>query len=912
MILERLEVAGFRKFAAPFAFEPDERFTVIHAPNGTGKSTLLDAIHYGLLERFGVTGEDATVRFKSAGRELVPSITVQFSVDGMRYRLEKKFLGGKSAELHRFEDSGRFEPFRQGSAADDFVRELFSADPSKKGVLDRSKHLGFAHVLWSPASTRFEALPEAAGDKIRSMLGTEATAVRAGERAVQDLVSAAYLRYYSPNEPRYTTAAGTANIPALQKRVENARGAVTAAREDYGKLEQLTLEFDDRSADAERMGARRAELREQIDAAKAAADEYASIAKRHAEAVAEQERTRAAHARLDETIRALTDARKAHAQAQDARLAAEAGAQRRREALETLAPRVAGARKAVEDANAVVSAVGARSGEVTAAEQYTRDRTDAERLAAILAAVSKDDDDLAAARAERGALLAPTPAELESLRADMAELGKHEATIAASAIALEIDPAADATIDVIAGARPGTLALQTGVPALIEAGDDGLVVDVPGLGRVRARGADGAAKARKKAQELRARLAEVHERFGTADVTELARRSVAAGEITARIDRLEDARAGRLGETTREEAESAQAEATARAAAAERQYPAWATAVPDARALREAFDRDLDAAQSAVTKAAAVAAELEHQRTEAEASRTEADRRVTDAKVALATEDEKIKQLVADGYEDDAARLMAHAAAAHALKLASDARADADVQLAAFPEDPAALRERLAAEEREAGSAAEDAAKQAAIARTKLEGLAQSGAYSKLAQAEEELARLELEVAAAEREADAVKCLRDAFEAIRSARIAAVVKPIEGAATRYFAQIAGRTAGDIRIGSGFTPTGLVEPASGTVIASNQTLSTGETEQMYLSARLALAEVLSAQRGRQLFVLDDALAVTDPNRLRRFLTILEQLSRERLQVIVATADKARYLGITGARHVDLAAELLAGA
>jgi len=52
-----------------------------------------------------------------------------------------------------------------------------------------------------------------------------------------------------------------------------------------------------------------------------------------------------------------------------------------------------------------------------------------------------------------------------------------------------------------------------------------------------------------------------------------------------------------------------------------------------------------------------------------------------------------------------------------------------------------------------------------------------------------------------------------------------------------------------------------------------------------------------------------LTATDPNRLRRFIAILEELSRERLQVIVTTADQSRYLGIAGAKHVDLSAELL---
>jgi DNA repair exonuclease SbcCD ATPase subunit len=911
MILERLEVAGFRKFAAPFAFEPDERFTVIHAPNGTGKSTLLEAIHYGLLERFNVTGEEVKVRFKSAGRELTPSITVQFSVDDVRYRLEKKFIENKSALLKRYE-SGRFTSLLEGIAADDFVRELFSADPSKRGVLNRSSNLGFAHILWSAANARFDDLPDAAGDKIRSMLGTEATAVTAGERAVQDLATKAYERYFSPGDGRYTTRAGTANIPGLQQRVDAARSTLTVAREEYGKLEQLTVDLEDRSADADRMSSVRADLRNQIDAAKTAADEYAKLAKRRDEALAEEKGAHDRHSALDATIRSLTDARAAVARTEGAVRDAEADAKSRRQTIANIEGRQTTARTAFEDANAIATAVATRSAAVTAAEKYAHDLGDVERLTAVLEAVREDEVSLAKAHSERGALLAPTTSELEALRTDAAELGKQEATIAASALTLEIDPRIDGAVEVLVGSRPGRLPLEAGNPVVIEGVDDGLVVDVPGFGRVRARGADGAGKARKKAREFRERIAAVEQRFGTAEIVELARRLASASEIDARIERLEASIVSRLAGASVADTQSERASASARVDAALKQYPQWSSSPPDARAMRDDFDRDLSAAQSAVRTTAAIVAEVGAERGRADSALAAADGKVNAAKVVLGSENGKIEQLMADGFADDTARLMAHAAAKLALDNARKALGAVNESIAGFAEDPALLRERLTGEEREAAGAAEEASKEAAIAKTKLESLAEGGAYTKFVHAEEELGQLERELAAEERHAAAVKALREAFEAVRDARIAAVVQPITDAATRYYTRIAGRSAGEIRIGPGLAPEGLVDASSGTFIEVNQTLSSGETEQIYISARLALAEVLASQEGRQLFVLDDALPVSDPNRLRRFLAILEELSRDRLQVIVATADKARYLGISGAKHLDLAAELLASA
>jgi DNA repair exonuclease SbcCD ATPase subunit len=115
--------------------------------------------------------------------------------------------------------------------------------------------------------------------------------------------------------------------------------------------------------------------------------------------------------------------------------------------------------------------------------------------------------------------------------------------------------------------------------------------------------------------------------------------------------------------------------------------------------------------------------------------------------------------------------------------------------------------------------------------------------------------------------------------------------------------------GNVAIGEGLSPAGLIDVASGMKLLIDGTLSSGEKEQIYLATRLALAEVIAKDRGRQLFVVDDAATATDPNRLRRFVGILEELSRDHLQVIVTTADPSRYLGIDGAKHIDLAAALL---
>jgi len=80
------------------------------------------------------------------------------------------------------------------------------------------------------------------------------------------------------------------------------------------------------------------------------------------------------------------------------------------------------------------------------------------------------------------------------------------------------------------------------------------------------------------------------------------------------------------------------------------------------------------------------------------------------------------------------------------------------------------------------------------------------------------------------------------------------------------------------------------------------LSGGEQEQLYLIARLALADVL-AKEERQLVVLDDVLNATDAGRLARLLNLLEEVS-DRLQIIILTCHPERYRGLEQATFFEL--------
>jgi hypothetical protein len=908
VILERIAASGFRAFAERVEFTPDARFTVIAAPNGTGKSTLIDAIYFGLLERHSVTGMSAEQRFKSIGRDLTPVIEIDFAVDDARYRLRKTFLSGtKSASLQRLE-SGRYVGIKDGSAADDFVRDLFFADPPGRGALDPNRNLGFAHVLLSPGRASFVSLPDGAGNEIRAMLGGAALSVTVGERSVQERVTAEYLKYFT-EEGAHTSRAGSVNIPALVLRVAQARAAEVEARKACLSLERLAVAYADSAADAERMEALRSGLRADIDATKSSVkifNELQASAERAARAEVE---ARLPYESCADRVSELAVLRTEHAALMRDRASCSSELEKQSNVLAQLSEQFRAARQAVEDTAAAVTEIQGRAAAVTAARSYVDSAQTVSRLAALIASYDAAQQKIADLSNARSAVVAPSRSELEALRNATAEADALQATIAASALTLEIDADSNLIVDVVAGEGTGPRELRSGSSTTFLAADAAVIIDVPGLGRIRARATDGAAKARKKLQPLVAQRDAARARYGTASIAELAIRLEGAEQIERSLAQTQTERDALLDERPITAVRQSLAEAIARVGAIDNEYPAWRSAPPNAAALRDRFDRDLQAATDAFK-----IAQIDMQTLETPMARLELEvnaRRTHDAGLAIKLDANAARQavLAQDGL-DDVARTERTRELALKWHAARAAQADAAERLAAYSDDPRNVLVGLERAERESGTAYEHALAAARACRTQLDTQTNLGSYAQLAAAEERLAQCESDLAAAQRQAAAVAALFKAFERIRAEHVAAVVEPVTIASTRYLTRIAGLHMGNIAIGDGLAPHGLIDAASRLRLAIDGTLSTGEKEQIYLATRLALAEIIAKQRGRQLFVVDDAMTATDPNRLRRFIAILEELSRDRLQVVVTTADRSRYLGVNGAKHVDLARVLLA--
>ena len=182
-----------------------------------------------------------------------------------------------------------------------------------------------------------------------------------------------------------------------------------------------------------------------------------------------------------------------------------------------------------------------------------------------------------------------------------------------------------------------------------------------------------------------------------------------------------------------------------------------------------------------------------------------------------------------------------------------------------------------------------------------METLTAQGPYSIFANANEEVACLEEQIERVALHMDAVKLLYDTVQQCKKEAVASVAKPVEMTATRLLQRMAGSRIGQIAIGENFGPSGVrseLVDSPGELV----NLSGGEQEQLYLAARLALAEIL-AKKERQMVVLDDVLTATDTGRLARIMTILEE-SAENLQILILTCHPERYRALAGAEFFDM--------
>ena len=903
MILRSIRVADWRCFLDDIALGPfTDGLNIIHAPNGTGKSTLFEALRRALLDGHKVTGKDVEA-IRPWGRDLAPKVTIEFIHGGQEYRISKQFLDSPSALLER-KETGKYRRLAEGAAADEQAREILTKKPPGRG-LARPENWGLAQILWAPQGSL--AIGPLSGDvvsNISSMLSAQVSASGTGplEKRIEEL----YLQFFSA-KGKLKTGKDAPLVTRLKEQLEQANVARQTAQNLY-------LAFEEASRRVEELQARRAQARHD-------ADEITKIL-RDARLVAETYRTLTAERdQRSERVKASEAQYNALKQRIDLIKSTETELNQARKVLTTLETEVplkdkeveerqkeAAQRKAdLENARKGREGVDAAAQLADTARRFIECKRELGHLDDLIFRIELAEKSLTDCRQKRNAHVAPDVKTMKTIRKVIKDRDDAQVRVETSLITLEIVPEKDGTAEVVAGERLGSVSLKAGVPTQLR-GSPEVVAEFPHVARLRTWGPVGSVEEHREArEEAEQKLKELAEPFATSDPDALDLLVEKAGELDASVAQAETKlRTLLAGRSSDEFAQERNALETTYRGFLDA-YPAWGKTPPDTEALkteagavRLAFIRSVESNEASWEKAQSAL-------TAAAGQKDTLSRRLEDARKQAKSLTAKLTDLTNDGKP-----LQTREAELQTITMAWDAArarlTEIQHQLQQYQDDPAMIVQRLEAQFEAVNQEASRAREQEVREEARLEGLCAQGPYSVLAAAEERVAQLEQQVRREEVRVEAIRHLQDTVAACRAEAIAAVTKPVESAATRTLQRIAGRRLGRVQVGDAFEPAAVIpEMVEQAVTLDN--LSGGEQEQLYLATRLALAEILGKEE-RQLVVLDDVLTATDAGRLARVVNVLEDAAQH-LQVLILTCHPERYRGLRHAVFFDLEAQIASG-
>jgi hypothetical protein len=895
MILHSLRVTHWRSLLNPVELGPfSERLNVIHAPNGTGKSSLFEAMRRALFDAHHVSGEEIEA-VRPWGRSLAPQVNVEFTQSGVRYRIEKTFLDGATARLLRFEN-GAFQPLSDSRNADTKLREIIAASDAPGRGLSKPEHWGLAEVLWAPqGSLNLDSLSSSVTENLRVALGVQLSG-ETGNR-LEELLEERYQTYFTKGgKPRIGKQA--APILALETEHEKTVAERQQRLEHQQRFEETGRAVED--ARQKRVQARLEAdaLRETVVQTRQRVETYLHLQgelaqKRQAEQIA-KERFETIGQSLELIGNAREEITKLQTTIQNGEPLLTALASELKQSVDAANE----ARRKREETRRQRSSLDDLTAEVEDARAYIEDSKAHQALAARIDKLRRLEGDLKVAKAKRAALVAPEDKIIRDVRKLVAAHEKAQAALGASLIHLTVQPKKKTTIhrespDETKSVAAGKSATFSGSPEV--------KIEIEGFGIIQASGPEGDAEAHKEAlQEAESKLKKLTQPYGTQDPDRLQLLREQADEADRRTQQLEEQISEVLDKDTNDEINQQLAELDARIQERLGRFPAWKKQSPTVGDLKSALEKQRKIVETAI-EIAEDAFEKAQSGTQAlEKRHGETDAELKNARLNLDAAQGRLKELTKDGQSDDT-RTQSRQESLMAWEAAKTKAKDCETKLNDIPGDPQKdlqkLERQLKALEELEAKARDDENK----AEGRLQNLASEGAYSKLVACEEKLADLNTRIHREKLRMDATKLLYETVTSCKAAIVAAVAAPVERTASHMLGRIAGPRLGGVQFTENFVPVG-VRPGIASEPVDLINLSGGEQEQLFLITRLALGQVL-AKDERQLVVLDDVLNATDTSRLARVLTVLEE-SADRLQIVILTCHPERYRALEKAQFFDL--------
>ncbi len=848
MILRRIVVRHFKGIREAKFENLSHQLNLFYGANESGKSTLVEAIHFGLFERS--VGEARAKRdIRTWNGTEAPEVEVDFEDDaGELWRVHKRFL------LQPFTSLEGRNVHLKGDDAEKRLREMLGTERGKNtGVVDAD--LGIWPLLWVRQGRSGIAVKEDTHDGARATLSTtlasqtgeivageQGERIRAAARAGFEEHFTATGRFNAAYEKVQAAAREAAELAAeLRARWEAARSRVEDLQQAEGRLQGLEprlAELRREAVKAKELAEAARQVHQEVERARSRHQLADARAQQAEDALRERTDVEAAH---QAAVVALAASRHTHAAAQQAHSELEAKRAVASDAVQAAKSNVLLARAAFEAQGREAERAGL-----------------VQRIAALEATKGQVEDLMERLRALQASIDASPlgPSELSRIEEAERERVRLLDRLEAAAVRVSVTALQAGTLDGVARAAGHHEVRAITEPGVLRLDDRWTVQVDPG-------------RARFERSELEAAEAKV--------------RSLLAAVELGSVPEARDAVETRRGQ-----------EAEKRALVGQLALVGSEGVSPLIRELASLRQK------LAAMPAAAGTGSVE----QLEAARALAEKRLTEAEVDLGEIDLEAKKL-AERLGEAKASLRA-AEEQHEHTRLRQAKAAPLPEVAATAE--AARAERSAAKEALAeveqrwalagGAGVEEGARVAAEALAGLErraaalreevvGLraavrahAQEGLYDQLGAAEAVAVRAQDEADALARRAAARRALHEALESawrrMRDRFVEPVRKAVEAEVPLLFpgSRLWVDEAGDV---VGLITRGQQEQF--------ELLSGGAREQLGVLVRLGIARVLAGER-RLPVLLDDALVNSDAERRGRMLEVLRRMS-EHLQVLLFT-------------------------
>jgi len=860
--------------------------SLIYGPNGSGKSTLMDALARGLFDRYKV--QSAEIQAKQPwGTSSAPEVAIEFQQNGEQYRLEKRFLSGQRCDLQH-QVNGEWEPFADGDKADDRLMEILQIDRPGRGAT-RPEHWGIAQLLWLRQG-QFWLPEDGLNEKSRNQLQQVLSEVLITPRfhAIESQVQKRYDLFFTPtranlkkdSEPR-----------ELEEQLEE-------AREELGELQQRWDELDELNQAIMRLRSEHAEAEKNLEQKKAEYDKTATDFKQAQQrssdrkaAEAESQIKESAWKTINDRVRGLQQVREDLSAARGKKAKSEKAYQDCEAEVEKAKEGVSEAKRTLDEADEERKKAGDKV-------RYAQDLVELAQIRRSKREITEKLEQLESLSEQRKSLEtqlqdlnAPSRNELTKLRRLNDAVRDARARLEVSSLLIQFRPQMQilGTVSKDGEQEPFDFTHEEEVMEwrAVQSFD----IEIRGVGYFSVSSGSGEAQDLKSDLDQKEReFLSAIEPFEAEDLEELVERNASANAIESEINQIRSQESvlssgsGSLNKRLND-LETRRKEILESYMGLEDDE----TSEEQAAEAKKGADQDLANAKQEFENAQSRLTEAKDALTDVEKKQQRINGKLTGIRASIEEKESQELKLMDDGLTDSERQ--------EKLGKALDEFDQTRQRLERIP-PVENLRELEAMEKRLARDVAGLEAqlrstenslneKRGELRRAEGEGL-----YSRLAKAEEQVTLLESKYQSALTQANSVKLLRDTLEGCRQEALENLVIPVSQRVTEAFQRIAGENYAQIQLSDGFAPEAIAVRDRNAQV-NPDFLSYGTREQLNILVRVTLGKILAESEGqRQLVILDDPLAHTDPERHQRMLELLHETA-EQLQLIILTCRPDNY-------------------